>query len=480
MKRTNSLLSFTLVSSFLIGAFGLLLTPQQAKAVPAFARQMGVSCNTCHFQHFPELNSFGRAFKASGFTMTGTPTIDQGSTFSLPSNLNAAIFTNLRYQKSNGQNQPSTSGGHSSSNDGSWIFPGETSLFVGGRVSQHVGALVEGDVGAAGAASGNGFLASIKIPMVHKIGSTKITGDINGGIVPFSAGLGPAYAFEIMNTGAVGNHFMNLVNEAAMSGLWYMQSAHNFNGDSNAEGIGAFAESSDFFVTLAEWDPNHSIVDAVNASSSPTSHYVRVAVTPQLGRWDTGFGFLWYGGQSVMVSDMSNVYKTHMWGVDGQMQGNVTVAGRHMPLGVYVSYSQAPGSSGSCNAGAGSGCNLYNAGTRTRRVASVAAELGAFDQGRATVQLGYRWAQNGFARYNIDNAYTVGLTYLPWDNVQFGIWQSFYSGSAHSAAALNYALAGGSNPIHPAYNAAAVGTMADSDLGGSGHELTSVNLAVGF
>ncbi len=456
MKRTNSLLS--LIGSLLIGTFGLLLIPQQAQAVPAFARQMGVSCNTCHFQHFPELNSFGRAFKASGFTMTGTPTIDQDGNFSLPSNLNAAIFTNLRYQKSNGTGSGSTSTGKTT-NNGAWIFPGETSLFVGGRVSQHVGALVEGDVGAGGI-GGGGFLASIKVPMVHKIASTPLTGDINGGVVPFSAGLGPAYAFEIMNTGAVGNHFMNLVHVSSMSAIQFVQTAGMSTGDTNAEGIGAFAESSNFFVTVAGWDPNHSIADISGTSSSPSSQYVRVAVTPQLGRWDTGFGFAWYGGQSVVGDGAvtNGVYKTHMWAFDGQMQGNLTMGGRHMPLGVYVSYAQAPGSTST-----GGPMNLYNTGSRTMRSGSIAAELGAFDQGRSTIQVGYRWAQTGATTHNIDNAYTVGLTYLPWDNVQFAVYETIYSGSAH-----------GNNPNNGYTN------LADAGLGGSGHSLTSVNLAVGF
>ena len=63
---------FFAVALFVVTSVASLLSPP-AQAVPAFARQMGVSCNTCHFQHFPMLNNFGRAFKASGFTMNTTP-----------------------------------------------------------------------------------------------------------------------------------------------------------------------------------------------------------------------------------------------------------------------------------------------------------------------------------------------------------------------------------------------------------------------
>src|SRR3984893_3134908 len=35
-------------------------------AIPAFSRQYGTSCSTCHVD-FPKLNDFGKAFKDAGF-----------------------------------------------------------------------------------------------------------------------------------------------------------------------------------------------------------------------------------------------------------------------------------------------------------------------------------------------------------------------------------------------------------------------------
>src|SRR6516162_3933809 len=43
-----------------------LLMPSVANAIPAFARQYGTSCSTCHID-FPKLNDFGKAFKDAGF-----------------------------------------------------------------------------------------------------------------------------------------------------------------------------------------------------------------------------------------------------------------------------------------------------------------------------------------------------------------------------------------------------------------------------
>lgn len=48
----------------------LLATPVLARAVPAFARQTGQQCTTCHAGgQFPELTPFGRLFKLTGYTI---------------------------------------------------------------------------------------------------------------------------------------------------------------------------------------------------------------------------------------------------------------------------------------------------------------------------------------------------------------------------------------------------------------------------
>jgi len=423
-----------------------LVSPGISRAVPAFTRQMNTSCDTCHFQHFPLLNSFGRAFKASGFTMTARQTIESDH-FSLPTNLNMALFTNIRYQASNGQKPLPTDNPAHNSNNGEWIIPGETSLFFGGRVSPNIGALVEGDVGGAGTASGDAspFLASIKIPFMYDVGK-----GINLGVVPFSAGLGPAYAFETMNTGAVGNHLINLVLPTAISAQQYIQvgpaaGANDYGGD--AEGIGLVAVSSDFFVTLAKWSPNHLPIDTQGTSASPSSDYVRVAYLPQIRGWDFGFGLQYFGGSSSVAGGGAlTPFRTESYAVDAQAQGSVA----DMPLGVYVSYASAPATK------PGEVTNLYNPNPNSARAASIAMELGAFSNGRGTIQLAYRTADDGEDVYGKDNAVTGGVTYLLAYNVQLALWETLYSGSAHSSV------------------------LGNIDASGTGDKLTSVNLAVGF
>jgi len=48
----------------------LALAPQQAQALPAFARQTGQNCVACHAGgQFPELTPYGRMFKMTGYTI---------------------------------------------------------------------------------------------------------------------------------------------------------------------------------------------------------------------------------------------------------------------------------------------------------------------------------------------------------------------------------------------------------------------------
>jgi hypothetical protein len=56
----------SLVTSLLASALLFLLFPTSGYAIPAFSRQYGTSCSTCHLD-FPKLNDFGKAFKDAGF-----------------------------------------------------------------------------------------------------------------------------------------------------------------------------------------------------------------------------------------------------------------------------------------------------------------------------------------------------------------------------------------------------------------------------
>jgi len=52
----------------LIVILGILSSPQEAEAIPAFARKYSMSCTTCHAP-FPRLNDYGDEFAGNGFVL---------------------------------------------------------------------------------------------------------------------------------------------------------------------------------------------------------------------------------------------------------------------------------------------------------------------------------------------------------------------------------------------------------------------------
>lgn len=83
------------LAALLLGSLGLG-TATESQAVPAFARQTGMACAACHFQTYPAINAFGRAFKASGYTLIGAQEKVEGDDLSLPVVLNASLITKFR------------------------------------------------------------------------------------------------------------------------------------------------------------------------------------------------------------------------------------------------------------------------------------------------------------------------------------------------------------------------------------------------
>ena len=66
---------FNSIGRLLFAFVVILLTFEDGKGLPSYARQTGMSCSACHFS-FPELNSFGRQFKMNGYVLSGMSSIE--------------------------------------------------------------------------------------------------------------------------------------------------------------------------------------------------------------------------------------------------------------------------------------------------------------------------------------------------------------------------------------------------------------------
>ena len=410
---------------------GASITPATSQALPSYARQTGMSCASCHFQKYPALTAYGRAFKASGFTLMGAQPTIAGDALSLPSILNGSIFLKIRYQKTNGEDKP----GERTTNAGEVQFPDEFALLFGGRVSENVGFMLEGQLADHSAP----FVAGFKLPF-----SFALKGGTRTSIVPFSTdALGVAYGFELLNTGAVRNVRVN-ENRAAISAQQYVGTA------SAAEGVAFVLTHPNWFVNVTKWSPNHFAGAEGVANGAPTATYLRAAFMPTVAEWDLGFGFQSWTGSAGTANDAGSgvdMVATKAFAVDAQAQGKV--GGR--PLGVYVTHGTSAAST------TGATTNLFNSKGRDRSATTITAELGVLDAPHFTVLGGYRVADNGGAAANSgDNAVTLGANWMFRQNVGLHWIFNKFSGSAYAA---------GQGPMK---------------IGGKGTMLNTLMLSAGF
>ena len=389
----NGLFKQVLALSALFVTFAV---PTESQATAGFARQTGQACASCHFQHYPTLNEFGRLFKANGYTLMGRQGQIEGENLSLPETLNAGAVMKARYQKTNGAK---VAGTHNS-NNGELQFFDEMLLMLGGRVGENIGVQVELNL----LAEGEPVLENFKMPFIFDVGGVK------AGVVPFTtAGQGVAYGFELLNTGAVrGQRIME--HRGDISAQQYIGTG------TDAEGFAAIAYTPQFFANLTKWSPR-SVGDK---SGSPTANYLRLAATPKAGSWDLGAGIQYWSGTATDTTLVK--FDTEAWAVDGQAQGAIG----NMPLGIYLSHANASGTAaGAANA------NFFNKTSPNDKTATaIAAELGVLP-GKATVTLAYRVGDNGKVANNDDNAVMVGASYQIVQNMQLQLNYSKYSGNAY-------------------------------------------------
>ena len=400
MKKSN-LINRVLAMGAALAAFWFAVP---AHAVSMYARQTGLECNVCHFQHYPLLNEFGRSFKASGYTMLGQQQGEvKGENLSIPASLNVGIVAKLRYQKANGPKVPGTR----TENDGRFDIPDEFNIMLGGRISENIGFFFEGSTVESP------FLGSFKIPFVYDLAGIKV------GAIPFSTGeLGASFGFELLNTGAVKNQRM-VEQGADISAQQYITGAHQ------ARGVAFIAFDPLGFANLTKWSPGH-VGDHV---SRPSANYLRVAATPKFAGWDLAAGVqAWNGSADVGPGSAVVPNDVKAWAVDAQAQGAIA----DMPLGVYLSHARAAATGTTGNP------NFFNPtpGNSARTATAISAELGVLPR-KATVMLALRKADTGDPAFNGDNAFTLGGTYQLVQNMQVQLTHAIRHGSAYDAGSPN-------------------------------------------
>jgi hypothetical protein len=395
----------------------LFILPQEASAVPAFARQTGLACNSCHFQSLPTLNAFGRAFRASGYNLVGDERVIEDDNLSLPAVLNASIIAKIRYEKTNGNTASGT-------DYGSIQWPDEAALVVGGRLAKNAGFMMElGQVGQAVDGTVDTTSSSTTQPINNGKSNSFLSSKIhinvaesNGAqfsVIPFSTdSLGVGYGFELMNTGAQRSQ-RPIENRTGYSAAQALGLASG-----EATGIALVASRDDFFINYSPWVPGWGGTNQ-DVKPSGLANYLRAAYMPTIKGWDSGFGVQWLGGDVTVSDGTGGETKLVVdgWVVDFQAQGEIGAT----PLSVFASYGSA----------AADPASIYNTNANDATAFAILGQVGVTD--KANVYLAYRTMDDGAATNNMFNAVTYGANYLLAQNIRLELFGISESGSGVDA-----------------------------------------------
>ena len=149
-QRYNFRFSSVSRRSLLTVALILIVKSMLSYSVPGYARQTGLSCSACHLA-FPELNSFGRQFKLTGYTLTTVGTIGEKDAkerqkLKLP---NIPAFSAMAQLSLSSLNTkiPETQNNNVE-------FPQQLSFFLCGEVTPKIGTFIQFTYDQQGAAFG--------------------------------------------------------------------------------------------------------------------------------------------------------------------------------------------------------------------------------------------------------------------------------------------------------------------------------------
>lgn len=358
----------------LAGVLAAAAFAPEASAVPVFARQTGMACSACHFNHFPLLNSFGRSFKASGYTLMGSQGKVEGEDLSIPNQLNMAVLTTAGWESNAAK--PNTANSQTSG----FFVPtngGELSIFFGGRMTENSGFLSELGLVPATAGTPNVATPSAKMLILPEVAGMHM------GLGIYAVGQDAAASFELLNTGATSIHRImgrQGVHNKVASAKQYVTT------EGGATGVSLIAAADNFFVNISKYATKGP--GTISQSGNLPGQYVRGAYMFDLAGFDSAVGFQsWSGYQAPRANGgtIVPIGEEKATVIDAQFQGEVGGKG----LGVYVAYGTAPAVA--ATAANNNSTNTFNptgAGGQSKTAFTIAADYSVAP--KMTLQGAYR------------------------------------------------------------------------------------------
>ncbi len=303
------------------------VAPTTSEAIPAFARQTGSACLACHFQSFPTLAAYGRAFKMGGMTDSARDLVEDEH-LSIPATLNWTVMVR--------PNWVSSDNGAGTTSKG-FEFADQV-FMIGGRGGEHTGVFVEYDGAYANAQMINSY----------------DMGDLKAGWTVWNAGFGEDAGMQVMSVW--GQHGGMLGGKSL--------SINNQMGTDQSQGIAVWAGNDTWVAQLGFVDTvgdNNETRD-LNGNGDGTANLggewkyapvLRGNYFLNAGDWEVGLGAIIATGSAGQDIVTGTTLDTKRTGIDVQAFGDMG----DMQIGIFADWATAPAS--------GTTLNYYNQSSTT-------------------------------------------------------------------------------------------------------------------
>lgn len=367
-----------------VAVSAIAVAPTTSEAIPAFARQTGAACLSCHFQAFPALTSFGRSFKLNAFTDVGEEALIEDDRLSLPSVLNLAFMARADITKTKTNAVTTTA----------YNIPVDAVLFVAGRVGSHTGAFVEFNPNGAGAGAPNA--TNWQLMNSFDFGTYK------AGINIANAGWGMTSPLEV--SAVYGQHAGKLNGS-------FLDATDQFWGAMQATSVTGWAANDMFIGQIGGTTfVNAGAAGAVSARLMP---YVRLNGIFDLGGTEALIGLSWVNGIQSTGQGATIPQGVDGMSIDAQFQGDMG----DISYGIYADYvtTRAKSSNG------GAKTNLFAGGVDAKKDGySIRADIKPIQWFLVGVGYGYDKTKPAVVATGAvkNTRWQVALTYQFYQNLE--------------------------------------------------------------
>ncbi|RMF46905.1 MAG: hypothetical protein D6751_03865, partial [Deltaproteobacteria bacterium] len=309
--------------------------PTTSEAIPAFARQTGAACLSCHFQSFPTLSAFGRSFKMGALTDVGEQALVEDEALSIPATLNATIVFRPQVIQQSATGTPTTKE----------IGYVDQVVLIGGRIGPNAGAFVE----LGGGAFGN-----------HQLFTSFDLGGFKAGINYANTGFGSDSALQLGNTWGQHGGMMGLRDTSANQFLEakgrknagaavgarkanYASLVAWGGNDMGAVQIGLVAPSDGIAFGVTNDGGTTAPLTGLSGSTFKAANIVRANGFFDVGGLTAGLGGIFISGNVGDNGQFIAAKQLEMkrWGVEASLEGEMG----DTQFGLYADYASAGASS---------------------------------------------------------------------------------------------------------------------------------------